>query len=387
MSSLSSAEAVRAAGYRQTFLTGVTLLEATLARIEFAFDHFDTVIVSISGGKDSTVLADLVTLVAERRGRRAGLFFLDEEVVYQSTIDQIRYLYGHRPHATNKLWLQVPFNLTNATSYEEGQLHAWEPGKHKVWMRPKERDSIHVRTWAEETQTVRNKAKGFGFYDVIENFEATYTGAAFLVGERGQEAPNRWGAVVKNPVPIGGQDVFWATRRGQNVVMKPLYDWNFHDVWRYIHDAGLRYSRIYDWMWLKGMSLSEIRCSSLIHERSFKSLVELPEFEPETYARLVRRIKGVAFAQEWGKNSVARARKLPAAYKSWRTYRDFLLANHPDPEHKPIFERRFARQLDNEFVARQQVRQLLGNDYEGNYPIKNEPDPREARLAYYREIL
>lgn len=372
----------------QRFLTDLTLIEATLERINFIFDHFDTVIVSISGGKDSTVLAYLVLLVALQRRRKVGLFFLDEEVMYQSTIDQVEYLLGLFPEVTNRLWLQIPFLLTNATSFEEGQLHAWEPGKHKVWMRPKGKLNITSKPWPIEAERFTAGYSWLDFYGVISNFEACYEGAAFLVGERGAESPNRWRSVVKNPVPIGGRDVFWATRRGANIVAKPLYDWNFHDVWRYIYDQGLRYSKIYDWMLLKGFPINEMRCSSLIHERSFKSLVDLPEFEPRTYDRLLRRIKGIAFAQEWGKDAKAmRARKLPQNYDSWRAYRDFLLSTHPDKEHKPIFERRFARQLDNEFVARQQVRQLLGNDYEGNYPIRNLPDPREAKLAYYKEVL
>lgn len=373
----------------QQLISDLSLVEATIKRIEFAFDHFDHVICSISGGKDSTVMAELVTLVAELRGRKAGLFFLDEEVVYQATIDQIDYLYARRPTVTNRLWLQIPFCLTNATSYTDGQLHAWDPNANKVWMRRRDVGrNIIAKPWDAENETVQNKAKGFGFYDVINNFECTYEGAAFLVGERAQEAPNRWGAVTKHPVEIGGRSTYWATQRGTNVVMKPLYDWHFHDVWRFIYDQGLVYNRIYDFMMLKDFPVNEIRCSSLIHERSFKSLVTLPEFEPKTYDKLLRRIKGVAFAQEWGKDARAmRARTLPEGHASWRAYRDFLLATHPDPAHKPIFEKRFARQFENEYVARQQVRQLLANDYEGNYPIQNKPDPREEKLAYYLEVL
>ena len=49
--------------------------------------------------------------------------------------------------------------------------------------------------------------------------------------------------------------------------------------------------------------------------------------------------------------------------------------------------RRFARHLDNEYVARQQVRQLILNDFENNLPVDNRPDPRDELVAYYREVL
>lgn len=177
----------------QRLISDMTIVEATLRRIHFAFDHFDHVICSISGGKDSTVMAELVTRVAEERGRKAGLFFLDEEVVYQSTIDQIEYLYARRPHATNRLWLQIPFRLTNATSYEEGQLDAWDPAARKVWMRKHDaKRNITAKPWAEAQERFTPGYKWLDFYGVISNFERTYEGAAFLVGERAQEAPNRW---------------------------------------------------------------------------------------------------------------------------------------------------------------------------------------------------
>ena len=371
----------------QHFSTDSVLIAAQ-KRIAFIFDRFDSIIVSISGGKDSTVLAALALKEAHMRQRKIGLFFLDEEVVYQSTVDQIDYLMNLYPENTIPLWLQIPFLLTNATSVEEGQMLCWEPGRHDVWMRPKKSLAIKTRMWDESAQTIRDKNKGFGFYDAIENFERCYTNTAFLVGERATESPNRWRAVAKNPVHVGGDAVFWASPRGANVLFKPLYDWNFHDVWKYIYDERLKYSKIYDYQFKLGFGINDMRVSSLIHERSFKSICELPEFEPKTYERLCARIQGIQFAQEVGKDAKAfRVRKLPQNFHSWITYRDFLMETHSDQEHKHIFVRRFAKHLSNEYVARQQCRQLVLNDYENNLSVDNKPDPRDALIRYYMEVL
>jgi predicted phosphoadenosine phosphosulfate sulfurtransferase len=366
-----------------------TVLDAARRRIAFVFDHHKDIVVSISGGKDSTVLAHLALAEADRRGRQIGVYFLDEEVVYESTVEQIEYLMGLFPKSTNKLWLQLEFALTNATSVADGQLICWEHGKHKIWMRPKKDFAVKVAMWDRKTQTVRNKAKGFGFYDAIENFERCYTGAAFLVGLRAAgESPNRWRAVTKNPVEIAGHRVYWGTRKGANVALYPIYDWNYTDVWRYIHDQGLKYSKTYDRMLMKGQNPASMRVSSLIHEQSFKAIVDLPEFEPKTYARLQKRVKGITLAQERGKDAkLFAARKLPKNFTSWRTYRDWLLDTHADRERVGIFRKRFAKHLDNEYVARQQCRQLLLNDYENNLPIDSAPDPREALLRYYEDVL
>jgi predicted phosphoadenosine phosphosulfate sulfurtransferase len=375
--------------FTQVYSQSKNVLTAAQERISFIFDHFEDIHVSISGGKDSTVLAHLTLSEAQRRNRRVSVFFLDEEVVYQSTVDQVAHIMEEMaPGHVIPLWLQIEFNLTNATSLTETQFIPWEGGKHDLWMHPRKSYAIKYAPWDRATETVADKAKGFGFYDVFANFERCYHQTAFLVGLRGVESPNRWRTVSKNPANVDGIPVYWGTTKGDNVSLYPLFDWNFHDIWHYIYEQGLRYSHIYDYQFRKGYPLQEMRVSSLLHEKSFKALCDLPEFEPDTYARLLKRAKGIALAQETGKKAkLFRVRKLPHQFTSWRTYRDFLLETHPDPVGKEIMGRRFAQHLDNEYVARQQVRQLVLNDYENNLPVASREDPRQEWITYYMENL
>lgn len=363
-----------------------SVLESAKERTSYVFDEFENIVVSVSGGKDSTVLAHMALCEAHRRGRKIGIFFLDEEVVYDSTIKQIEYIMGMYPNNTIPLWLQLEFNLTNAVSLTESQLKCWETGKHKIWMRSKKSNSIQHKPWDQAKETVRDKNKGFGFYDALENFQNSRENTAFLVGLRATESPNRWRAVSKNP---GYKNIFWCTKMaGTNRTFYPLYDWNFHDIWKYIYDNKLKYSKIYDYMYKKGMGIQEIRVSSLIHEKSFKALVELPEFEPKTYDRLLKRVKGISIGNLYGKDSkMLRVSKLPKNFKTWIEYRDFLLETYPDMGKKEIFVRRFGKHLSNPYVARQQCRQLVLNDYENNLPVDNKPDPREALIQKWRDLL
>jgi predicted phosphoadenosine phosphosulfate sulfurtransferase len=367
----------------------INVLDASIERIKFVFDNFENIVVSVSGGKDSTVTCHLILEEAKKRNRIINIFFLDEEVVYESTVEQIDYLMGLYPNNINKIWLQIEFYLTNATSLKESQLKCWEAGRHKIWMRSKKDFSVKFRMWDKETETIRNKNKGFGFYDVIENFENCYNNTAFILGLRATESMNRWRTMAKNPVTISNKKIFWATQKNKNnIAMYPIYDWNFSDVWKYIYDNNIKYSKVYDFQYKKGYGINEIRVSSLIHEKSFKSICDLPEFEFKTYEKLCERIKGISFTQETGKNSkMFKARKLPKNFKSWLTYRDFLLQTYPDEKFKEIFIHRFSKQLNNEFVARQQCRQLILNDYENNLPIENKPDSREEKIKYYRDVL
>jgi predicted phosphoadenosine phosphosulfate sulfurtransferase len=253
-------------------------------------------------------------------------------------------------------------------------------------MRSKEPYAIQHKPWSDGEELIVNRKIGLDFYAVLKNWENTKSNTAFIVGLRATESMNRWRAVAKNP---GFKDCFWCTKASNgNVSFYPLYDWNYFDVWRFIYDSKIHYNKIYDYQWKQGVSITEMRISSLIHEKSFKSIVELPAFEPKTYDRLLQRIEGIQIAQIYGKDSkMLRCRKLPKNYKSWRQYRDFLLKTYPDASRKDIFVRRFSRQLENEYVARQQCRQLILNDYENNLPVDNKPDPRQATIDKWRNLL
>jgi predicted phosphoadenosine phosphosulfate sulfurtransferase len=370
---------------RQTFLK-INVVDATRKRIEWLFDNFDNIVVSISGGKDSTVLAYMTLQEAHKRNRKVGIFFLDEEVVYQSTIDQVRYIMNLYPENTIKLWYQLEFNLTNATSIDETQFKVWDHEKQDVWLRPKEKDSIKQPTWNVNKQTIANKKKGFGFYDALDNFQLTYENTAYLIGLRASESLNRWRAVIKNP---GIPNIYWSTKRPQgNFQMYPLYDWNFQDIWKFLYENNIRYSKIYDYQYKKGLGMKDMRVSSLIHERAFKSLVELPEFEPQTYDKLMARTKGIQVGNIYGKDDLMlKCRKLPKNYDNWIQYRDFLLSTIKDESIKQIFTKRFSKQLNNNYVARQQCKQLILNDYENNLPINNREDEREKKLNYWKGVL
>lgn len=361
------------------------VVEAARERISYIFDEFEDIIVSISGGKDSTVLCHLVLQEARRRKRKIGLFYLDEEVVYESTIKQVDYLMNLEPEYTMRYWLQIEFNLTNSVDLVDGQLHCWESKERPNWMHKRSSKNVLNRTWTHET-IIGDKNKGFGFYDVLANFEMGFRNTAFLVGLRADESLNRYRTMIKHP---GYKGVNWSTNKKYgNYAFYPIYDWAFSDVWKYIGDNQLKYHKYYDFCFLKGVPTHAMRVSSLVHEKSFKSIQDLPEFEPKTYEKLLKRTKGISFAQETAKDKkMFKCQQLPKNLKSWREYRDILLKTYPVEERRAIFEKRFAKHLDNEYVARQQCRQLILNDYENNLPVKNTEDPLVEKLKYWRDVL
>lgn len=71
-----------------------------------------------------------------------------------------------------------------------------------------------------------------------------------------------------------------------------------------------------------------------------------------------------------------------AASVSWWAFRDHVLETTPSAR-RERYEARFAKQSDDEHTAREQVRQLLMNDWENSVPTSS---PRGANAAKIRRL-
>lgn len=342
-------------------------LEAARERMSLIFDNFETVNVSISSGKDSTVLYHLALQEAIKRDRKIIVFFQDQEAEYAHSIELIQKQMIH-PNVI-PAWFQVPIYMTNATSYDDYFLYAW--GEGEEWVREKDPIAIH------EIKGDYPKR----FYEFFKWYEKQDTDAAYLIGLRAEESLTRFRAVTKH---AGWGGLRWSTLDGDVKKFYPIYDWTVYDVWKFIYDYNAEYNKIYDMMFQANYSIySNMRVSNLIHEKSYKSLVDLPRFEPETYNKLCKRISGIATASRYASERlVFNNRKLPDHYDTWLEFRDFLLENIPNAEHRERFQARFENQQQNERIYQAQVGQLLINDYENSNPIDTK---REERTKEIRE--
>ena len=65
-------------------------------------------------------------------------------------------------------------------------------------------------------------------------------------------------------------------------------------------------------------------------KRLEEGICTLQEFEPETYDRLIKRLKGVHTAALYANEAtIFNTHTRPPAYKTWKEYRDFLLETVP----------------------------------------------------------
>lgn len=349
---------------KRTYNSEINVLQAARNRMKYIFDEFENIQVSISGGKDSTVLLALALQEAEIRNRKIEVFFLDQEAEYQATIDILRLQFDH-PLIIQK-WYQVPIYMTNATSYTDYFLYAW--GENEQWMREKEPNSIH---------SINGKYPK-RFYDIFKHLEKDNK-TAYLVGLRAEEGITRYRAVTKNPGYKGNR---WSTINEHGAAkFYPIYDWTWNSVWRFIYDYDLPYNKIYDLMFWSNYSVYKMRVSNLIHEKSYKCLHDIPKFEPETYDRLCQRISGIATASRYVSEKLMFSnKKLPTHYKTWEEFRNFLLHNLPSEEHRKRFIARFDKQDKEERIYKAQVGQLLILDYENNRAFDTKKNEKTIKI-------
>jgi len=341
------------------------VLEAARERVSMLFDNFEDISVSISGGKDSSCMYWLFVQEAVKRNRKITAFFQDQEAEYQATVDLIRVMMKH-PNVIPK-WYQIPIYLTNATSYDNYFLYAW--GEGEQWVREKDPLAIHA---IDEEYPKR-------FYEFFKWVEKKNTDAAYAVGLRGEEGITRYRAVTKFP---GWRGLKWSTEQEGVKKFYPIFDWTIYDIWKFLYDYNLPYNKIYDLMYMNNYSLySKMRVSNLIHEKSYKCLVDLPIYEPDTYDKLCKRISGIATASRYASEKVMFSnRKLPSHYKSWEDFRNFLLENIPTEAHREAFRKRFEKQVKNEKTYKAQVGSLLLNDFENSTnKVDNKKDEKLQR--------
>lgn len=351
------------------------VFQEALQRIRFIYDNHDDVIVSMSGGKDSTVLFRLALMVAQERGRLpVKVFWLDQEAEWQATVDymqEIMELPEVKPY-----WFQIPFEFTNTLSPEKNFISVWNPEDKAIWIHQHHPLSI------KENPGTQNR-----FHELVNALPAYCTeseNCAVLVGMRMTESLNRRVTITQHEARYKG--VTWCKKKaGCCQVFWPIYDFTNDDIWTAIGRNHWAYNHVYDLQYQWGLAKEAMRVSALIHETAWHSIEMLQEFEPETYNRFIRRVSGVGtFAHTFDSGDVI-PRQLPFAFASWLEYRDYLLEHIVKPEYHDLFRRRWKNQTGDEWY-RVHVKEIVLNDIDGTNNANARSRFRiRAKMPIYRQ--
>ena len=251
------------------------VVEATKLRLKNIFSAGVKINLSLSGGKDSLVLADNIyklCVSGEIDKTLLKVLFVDEEAIYDEVIEIC------------KVWrkkfmlIGVPFdwycieirnnNCLDSLSETQGII-AWDVRNKDKWLRPMPEFAITTHPLL--------KPREDSYQDFLQRVD-NYEGSISLIGVRASESVQRlkYLAQMKTQLAAG-------TR------MFPIYDWTDKDVWLYLLRNNIDIPQAYINLYSVGTPINRLRLTEFFAIDSVKCLVNLNEIYPKLMDKVVAR--------------------------------------------------------------------------------------------------
>jgi predicted phosphoadenosine phosphosulfate sulfurtransferase len=308
----------------------IDVLDAATQRIEWVFDNYESIYLSYSAGKDSTVMLHLVAAEARRRNRRFGVLLVDLEAQYTVTIDHALNQTEQISDIAEIYWLSLPIALRNAVSVFEPKWTAWDPERREAWVREPPACAI------TDPATFDWFEPGMEFEELVPAFGEWYSQGqptACFVGIRSDESLNRFRTIASTTKKaVDGKQ--WTTVVTSHVANAyPIYDWRTADIWTWhARNPDAAINPLYDLMHRAGVPLAHQRICQPYGDDQRRGLWLFQLIEPETWGRVVARVNGAnggaLYMQEWGNVNGYRKITKPEGH-TWRSFAELLLGSMP----------------------------------------------------------
>jgi len=235
---------------------GRSVIEASRERISYAFDNFDRLFVSFSGGKDSSVMFHLVMDEAIARGRKVGILIVDLEAQYRNTVEHIETMLETYKDHIEVYWVCLPMSLRNAVSNFEPRWICWDEAKKDVWVRPMPKHDGVV----SDPNFFDFFEHGMEFEEFVVLFGQWYGNgqdAAAFVGIRADESLNRFRTICTFKKETHGGKRYTTKVEDGLYNIYPIYDWRTRDIWIYhAKNKDRDHNKVYDLMHHAGVKPS-----------------------------------------------------------------------------------------------------------------------------------
>ena len=282
------------------------VFDAALERIEFAFDNFDNLCVSYSGGKDSTVMIQLVEMIAKKKNKKYDVLFIDMEAQYLMTIEHIKTLKNKLENIRDFYWVCLPLSLRNAVSVFEPRWICWEKAKKDKWVREMPEFAIN-----EDNNIFPFFRYAMEFEEFVPEFEKWYSNkynnsmCGHFVGIRCDESLNRFRTIVSMKKERF-KDKPWTTRNKPleyTYSIYPIYDWRTEDDWIATFKYNLEYNYVYELMYKNGLGIHQQRLCQPFGDDQKNGLDQYRAIEAENWDKLLKRVAGVNFGNIYCRTS------------------------------------------------------------------------------------
>lgn len=323
------------------------VLSAARERIAYAFDNFERVYVSFSGGKDSSVTFHLAADEAIKRGRKLGVLLIDLEAQYSLTIKHAEQMFTTYRDHIELHWVCLPMLLRNAVSNYEPRWCCWDPDKQDIWVRPVPEHpgvkSFHPDDIFQEYDFFYPRMEFEEFMVLWGAWYSEGKSTAGLIGIRCNESLNRFRTIAAKEKEKHGSAQYTTRVTDSLYNLYPIYDWRTEDVWRYHAKFPEKaHNEIYDRMHLAGVPISQMRLCQPYGDDQRRGLWLYHLLEPETWFKLIARVNGAnsgaLYVQETGNfTGYNRITKPPG--HTWKTFCNLLLKSLPKKTRDHYIER------------------------------------------------
>jgi len=330
------------AGHRKKSIDK-NVYELAKERIRHAYNLFDDIWVSFSGGKDSTAVLNTTLEIAKEKGRLPlNVFFFDEEAIPYQVEHYVRRVIKTQP--VNLKWYCLPLKQRNGCSVKHKYWYCWDKSVEDKWCRPLPKEAITSVDWYDYTDIENRKSipelMG-GMFPVKK-----YGNVGVLMGIRAQESMTRMRAVlnrekenyiIKHTSSYAGSKV---VNDGNLFKVYPIYDWNTEDVWTAPKLFGWDYCEYYDILEMLGISHSSQRLGPPYGEEPMRSLDTFQETFPELWDKMINRVPGASCASRYSRTDLygfggsGKPDGIP-----WNDYIKHLLTKHPEKDRQDIASR------------------------------------------------
>lgn len=300
--------------------------EASLERIHYLFDHYDKIVVSFSGGKDSTIVLNLALQVAKERGKLPlQVVFFDEEAIHPPTIEYVERV--RQREEIDLHWYCLEFKHRNACSSQLPYWYCWEKDKKDIWVRDMPQDAITEHS---------NFVKGMTIPDFSPYlFEPKDGNVCVLTGIRSQESIRRLRLALKRT----RENYINQSPHNHNVYKAhPIYDWTADDVWVAIRKFDWDYAKTYDLFAKTRLGLNQQRVCSPWGEEPLTGLWLYAECFPEMWHKMLKRVPAVNTAYRYSRTELYSMPKQPPEGLSWKDYTQLVIQRYPTNVRKTIKE-------------------------------------------------
>jgi predicted phosphoadenosine phosphosulfate sulfurtransferase len=317
----------------------MNVFDATMQRMEIAFNDFDNVLVAFSCGKDSGVMLNCAYEYAKKNGQlhKLAVYYEDYEAGYKYTHEYADRVFKYLD-IEKKYWLCLPISAACSVSMYDSRWYPWSKKEKDIWVR-----KMPEYEWViNEDNCPFPFAPGAKGFDTriwfSEWFAETYGSTAVLIGIRADESLTRRAIFTSQHRKYMHNGIRWSKKLSDTLCnFYPIYDWKTKDIWIANYKNKWDYNKIYDLYYQAGLTIDQMRVASPFHQCGQASLHLYRVIDPDSWGKMVGRVNGCNFGGMYGNTVAMGWRKITKPkHFTWKQYAEFLMGTLPQETKKKL---------------------------------------------------